>query len=127
MAAQLKVLCVDDDQDLAGSTGRLLELAGCKVRVCYDGASALAVAEEFGPDVCIIDLLMPGMSGSELAVRLREQAAGRPLRCIALTGRWDIDAQHQTHNIDFADHLVKPVEPERLVAVVTGGQMAGAS
>lgn len=127
MAAQLKVLCVDDDRDLAASTGRLLELAGCTVRVCYDGASALDVAREFQPDVCLIDLLMPGMDGAELAKRLRAQSADRPVRCIALTGRWDIDAHHQTHNIDFAEHLVKPVEPDRLVAVVTGGQMAGAS
>src|SRR5437660_921953 len=93
MDAPLKVLCVDDNADAAESAAMLLEGAGCAVRVCHDGPSALAAAAEFQPDVCVIDLRMPGMRGEELASRLREQA-GRPLRCVALTGLWDINAQH---------------------------------
>lgn len=125
MSLPIKVLCVDDDQDVACSTGSLLEQAGCGVRVCHDGATALAVAEEFHPDVCIIDLRMPGMDGDELAVRLRELTPERPVRCIALTGLWDIASHHRTHNVGFNDHLVKPVEPERLIETVLG-HLAGA-
>jgi CheY-like chemotaxis protein len=120
MAAKIKVLCVDDERDVADSTAKLLEMIGCQVRVAYSGATALNVAKEFCPDVCLIDLLMPGMTGQELAVKLREQAQGRPLRCIALTGRWDIDSHHETHNIDFEDHLVKPFNSKHLAEVVLG-------
>src|SRR5947209_5742359 len=73
MSEQLKVLCVDDNEETARSTGELLEMAGFDVRVCHGGEAALAVAEEFRPDVCVIDLGMPGMAGDELATRLQER------------------------------------------------------
>jgi CheY-like chemotaxis protein len=118
MTTQLKVLCVDDSPEAAQTAAYLLEQAGCAVRVCHGGPEALAEAEHFRPDVCVIDLAMPGMEGDELAVRLQERAG--PVRCVALTGYWDIGSQHRTSNAGFADHLVKPVEPERLVEAVTG-------
>jgi CheY-like chemotaxis protein len=120
MAQQLKVLCVDDNAEAARVIGEVLEMAGCEVRVCLDGETALSVAEMFHPDVCVLDIRMPNMNGNELATRLQEQGAPNPPRCIALTGLWDIDAQHQTHNVGFEEHLVKPVEIARLVETVTG-------
>jgi len=127
MGDRLKVLCVDDNRDAAWSSARLLELAGCEVRVCDDGPSALTAAQEFRPDVCVLDLKMPGMSGEELARRLQEQAGDHPLRCVALTGLWDIDSQHRTNNAGFDQHLVKPTDPERLVEAVLGCKMADAA
>ena len=124
MSAAIKVLCVDDHQETAGCVGRLLTGAGCEVRVCNNASAALEMAQEFQPDVCVIDLMMPGMPGDELAVRLREQAPENPPRCIALTGLWDIDSQHRTHNTGFEEHLVKPVDPDRLVQVVTAARPA---
>jgi CheY-like chemotaxis protein len=126
MNARLKALCVDDNEEAARCAALLLEQAGFEARACFSGADALAVAEELCPDVCIIDLSMPDMAGDELAHRLREQAGERPLRFIALTGRWDINAQHRTHNAGFEEHLVKPVEPTRLIEVVSGRQAVGA-
>lgn len=120
MAIPIKVLCVDDDPDMAESTARLLGLLGCDARACCCGTEALRVAASFQPEVCLLDLSMPGMGGEELAIRLQEQAGGRSVRCIALTGRWDIDARHDSHNAGFVEHLVKPVTPERLLEAVTG-------
>ena len=120
MAAAIKVLCVDDNADSAETVAEMLRMEGCEVRVCLDGPSALAVAEEFGPDVCVIDLTMPGMDGAHLAKHLREWVLGKQVRLIALTGRWDIDAQHLTRNTGFDDHFVKPADPDRLIAAVTG-------
>ena len=57
----LRVLCVDDNHDLADSVGTLLELVGFDVRVCYDGFSAVQEAREFLPHVCLVDLQMPGI------------------------------------------------------------------
>src|SRR5438445_12273981 len=98
MNTPMKVLCVDDNKDAADSTAVLLRQAGFDARACLSGAEALAEAESFHPDVCLIDLKMPGMSGEDLAARLRERP-GEPPRCIALTGSWDIDTQHRTHNL----------------------------
>jgi CheY-like chemotaxis protein len=120
MGPRVKVLCVDDNPEAAAVIGRMLEVAGCDVRVCHGGEAALAVAEEFRPDVGVLDLRMPGMDGNELAVRLRQQAGGRPLRCVALTGLWDIGTWHGTHNAGFDEHLVKPVEIRHLIEAVTG-------
>jgi two-component system CheB/CheR fusion protein len=118
--AALKVLCVDDDPDEVESAGELLSLAGCEVMGCLDGESALAAAAEFRPDVCVLDLTMPGMGGEELAAKLREQAGGRPLRLIALTGHGLPDDHHRTKWAGFDRHLVKPVEPRCLIEAVTG-------
>ena len=119
----LKVLIVDDNHDAADSTAKLLELAECDVRVCYDGPSAIVEARDFRPDVCVLDLTMPRMEGTELAERLTKQSS-QPLKMIALTGRWDIDSSHKTQNAGFAKHLVKPVEPNQLVETVTGTKLA---
>jgi CheY-like chemotaxis protein len=60
------------------------------------------VAKHFHPDVCVLDLRMPGMDGDELASRLMAKSEGWPMRFIALTGHWDIASQHKTHNAGFA-------------------------
>jgi two-component system, OmpR family, response regulator len=119
----LKVLVVDDNQDTAFSAAELLELAGCEVRVCNDGPSAIVEARDFCPDVCVLDLTMPRMDGAELATRLTKQAS-QPLRIIAFTGRWDITSAHQTRNAGFTDHIVKPADPIHFVEVVTGRKLA---
>ncbi|HYH68544.1 MAG TPA: response regulator [Urbifossiella sp.] len=119
MPARLKGIVVDDNPDIVQSAADLLALAGCETRACSSGASALRAAAEFDPDVAVLDLAMPGMGGVELATRLQEQAA-HPVRLVAHTGRWDIDASHQTHNAGFERHLVKPADPHALIAAVTG-------
>jgi CheY-like chemotaxis protein len=125
MSDKLRVLCVDDSPDAVESVAELLRLSGCEVRTCPGAASALPAAEEFRPDVCVVDLEMPGMDGVELARRLREQAPGRPLRLVALTGLWDVASTHRTANAGFDEHLVKPADPRRLVEAVTGAVPAG--
>ena len=125
--SRVRVLCVDDHEDAAETVGELLGLAGCEVRVCHDGPAALAAADDFHPDVCVIDLKMPGMGGDELATKLRERAGGHAVRCIALTGSWDVDSFHRTHNSGFDGHLVKPVDPAKLVAAVHGRDPATVS
>jgi CheY-like chemotaxis protein len=116
---KVKVLCVGDG-DAALSTALVLTRAGCEVWACQGGQDALAEAEGFRPDVCVVDLEMSGMGGEELASRLREQAGDRPLRCVALTRLWAVEGQHCGHKAGFEEHLVKPVEAQRLVEAVLG-------
>ena len=113
-----RVLCVDDNRDFADSTAMLLRAVGFEARACYDGQSALKVAEEFRPSVCLLDLHMPGMAGDELAARLLAQPGWRPLLVVAVTAMSDEAYRQRTAAAGFHLHLVKPVDPEKLVALV---------
>ena len=96
----------------------LLQIVGFEVRVCYDGPTALQVADSFQPCVCLVDLNMPGMDGDEVATRLRENAKGRPMVLVALTAQGDDRSCTRIEAAGFDIHLVKPVNPHQLVAVV---------
>jgi two-component system, OmpR family, response regulator len=118
IGARPRVLYVDDNRDVADSAGDLLRLVGFDVRVCYDSPSALAAAREFAPDVCLLDLNIPGMGGDELAVRLREEAAGRPMLFVAVTAMGNEEARLRTEAAGFQLHLVKPVDPHDLLRIL---------
>jgi CheY-like chemotaxis protein len=113
-----RVLCVDDNCDAADTTAWLLSHVGFEVRVCYDGYSALRIAEEFRPSVCLIDLTMPGMSGVELAEKLRCQLPNWPMVLVALTAMDTEEVRAQISRAGFQLHLVKPLRPARLIAIV---------
>ncbi len=104
-----RVLCVDDNRDAADSTAIILELHGFECRACYDGFAALDLVESFQPDVCLIDLNMPGMDGDVLAVKLK--ATHRTLLLVAVTAMSDAASERRTAAAGFDRHLVKPVEP----------------
>ena len=114
----LRVLCVDDNRDVADSSADLLQTVGFEARACYDGPSALLEAARFLPSVCLLDLNMPGMDGDELAFRLREQAAGVPLVLVAVTAMSGPRDCLRLKAAGFDLHLVKPVDPQQLVLVV---------
>ena len=106
----VRVMVVDDHPDAADALAAVLELLGCPVRTCYSGASALAVAETFNPQVCLLDLMMPEMDGLELAARLKDRSAGRPLLLVATTAFGDAETQARTALAGFHYHLTKPVD-----------------
>lgn len=112
----LRVLCVDDNPDVADSTADLLRMVGFDARACYGGPAALALADQFSPDVCLIDLNMPGMDGDELAGRLR--ARGAPAALVAVTAMSSDGCRQRTRAAGFTRHLVKPVQPRELIAAV---------
>src|SRR5262245_7984242 len=68
--ATLRFLVVDDHPDSADSLAAVLEMLGWPVRTCYEGASALQIAAQFDPQVCLLDLKMPGIDGFQLASHL---------------------------------------------------------
>jgi two-component system, OmpR family, response regulator len=108
-----RVLCVDDNPDQADSEALFLRILGFEARACYGGRDAIILAGAFLPDVCLLDMSMPGMEGDELAARLRVWAGGRPLVLVAVTA-----ACTDTPAAGFDRHLLKPVDPGRLLAVV---------
>jgi len=111
---RLKVLVVDDNQDSADSLALLLKTQGHEVSTAYDGSRGLSVCERLRPDAVILDILMPGMDGFELARRIRGMHWGSGLLLVALSGLGPEHDQRgrQTSLIDV--HLTKPVNPDQL-------------
>ncbi len=115
------VLVVDDNADAADSMAMLLRMAGHEVRVEHDGEGALAQAASRAPDVVLLDIGLPGIDGYEVARRLRASAGGRKARIYALTGYGQDEDRRRSLASGFDGHLVKPVMPGDLFALVEGG------
>ena len=116
-----RVLIVDDNVDAATTLELLLRSLGHQTRAVHDGAQALRVATEFRPEIVLLDIGMPGLNGYDVARRLRELERGRALRIVAVTG-WDQEADRaRAHESGFDLHLVKPVDPEILTRLLSGG------
>jgi two-component system CheB/CheR fusion protein len=105
-----RVLVVDDNRDQAESLGMLLEIFGHQVRIAFDGNQALEIAQDFKPQMVLLDIGLPGMSGYELARRIREVPALEKTVLVAQTG-WGEEADRQRSAEAGIDrHLVKPVD-----------------
>jgi len=115
---QLRVLIVDDIADCADTLALLLELYNHATQVAMNGPAALQVAQAFSPDVVILDIGLPGMDGYQLARRMCELPAKKPLFLIAITGHCrETDRRHSAEaGIDL--HLTKPADPEKLRIVL---------
>jgi PAS domain S-box-containing protein len=117
--APLKVLVVDDNVDSAQSLAVLLRLKGNEVRTAYNGPAALEEAVAFVPDVMLLDLGMPGMSGYDLARKIRALAALQNVVLVAQTGWGQEEDRQRSKEAGFDHHLVKPLdvaELEKLLA-----------
>jgi two-component system CheB/CheR fusion protein len=115
-----RVLVVDDNADAADSLAKILALEGFDVRAYHDPVRALDAVTEFKPDVAFIDLNMPRMTGTELALKLRAHSSLRSIRLVAVTGmgqQGDIEA---TTRAGFHAHLTKPAPPDRVLALAAG-------
>jgi CheY-like chemotaxis protein/anti-sigma regulatory factor (Ser/Thr protein kinase) len=105
-----RILVTDDSQDGADSLAFLLKAAGHEVWTAYDGRTAIRMAEELKPDVILLDIGMPEVSGYDVARAIRREAWGRNMRLIALTGWGQAEHRRRSIEVGFDDHLVKPVE-----------------
>jgi two-component system CheB/CheR fusion protein len=95
-----------------------LQLQGHDVRCAFDGASALAVAQQFDPDLILLDISLPDINGYEVLRRLREQSpAARPF-VAAVTGFGQPEDHRRSREAGFDHHLVKPFGPDVLMAVL---------
>jgi PAS domain S-box-containing protein len=109
-----RLLVVDDNEDAASTVAELLRMSGNEVVVVNDGRSAVAQTAEFRPDVVLLDIGLPDISGYEVARRIRKLEGVRQPILIALTGwgqQQDKDAAAQA---GFDHHWTKPVDPARL-------------
>lgn len=105
-----KILVVDDNCDSAKSLVMMFELWGHETRVAYSGPEGLAIAENFHPELIFLDIGMPSLDGYEVARRIRQQAWGREIKLIAITGWGQEEDRRRSEAAGFDLHLVKPVE-----------------
>ncbi|WP_371765682.1 response regulator [Massilia sp.] len=112
--APMRVLVVDDNADAADSLVALLEALGHTTSVARDGPEGLRLALEAQPDLVLLDIGLPGMSGYEVARAIRRNQGVRQIVLIALTG-WGAQSDlQQSHEAGFDQHLTKPVSLEAL-------------
>jgi PAS domain S-box-containing protein len=112
--APLRVLVVDDNADAADSLVALLDALGHTTSVARDGPEGLRLALEAQPDLVLLDIGLPGMSGYEVARAIRRNQGVRQIVLIALTGWGAQSDQQQSHEAGFDQHLTKPVSLEAL-------------
>ena len=117
-SAPLRVLVVDDNEDSAQSLAKLLSFGGHETRMAYDGLETVDAAEQFRPDVVLLDIGLPKLSGLDACRRIREQPWGGSMVMIALTG-WGQDGDRdRSRDAGFDGHLVKPVDHGALMQLL---------
>jgi PAS domain S-box-containing protein len=117
----LRILVADDNADAADLLREVLELHGHTVEVVGSGTAALDVAARTLPDLALLDIGMPGMSGLDVARRLRAAPASRAIRLVALSGWGTQEDRARSVDAGFEVHLTKPVELKALLELVRGG------
>ncbi|MEZ5739152.1 MAG: PAS domain S-box protein [Burkholderiaceae bacterium] len=117
-AAARSILVVDDNEDAALVLAFLLEQSGFEVRTAHGGRQALRAIERHKPDIVLLDLGMPGMSGYEVAANIRQNPAQEPIRLVALSGWGQQSDRDKTSRAGFDAHLVKPADILQIKALI---------
>jgi PAS domain S-box-containing protein len=114
-----RVLVVDDNVDAAVLLSELLATVGHDTRAAHDGPQALELLDHFAPEVAVLDIGLPVMDGYELAMRIHDKL-GASCRLIALTGYGQEHDRRRSVQSGFRAHLVKPVDPARVLKLIDG-------
>src|SRR5262245_39268436 len=116
----MRVLIADDCPDNRDSLALLLRVWGFEVAVAADGPSALEAFEAFRPHAAILDIIMPGLDGWQVARQVRD--GGSAVLLVALSGQACEADRELSRQAGFDVHLVKPVEPEEVRQVLEGSR-----
>ena len=116
----LRILVADDDRDAVITIAALLEHEGHEVREVYRGSEVLRLVRDFDPDVVLLDISMPGMTGYDVAREVRQLFGEHRPILIAVTG-WKKSADLLLAKMTgFNHHLGKPFEPDALLGLLAG-------
>lgn len=122
-----RFLVVDDNMDSAKSLAMLLKLTGHETHLAHDGLEAVEAATNLKPDVVLLDIGLPKISGYEVARRIREQRWGQKTLIVALSGWGQDEDRAKSREAGFDGHLVKPVDYTVLMQLLADRLPASAS
>ena len=114
-----RILVVDDNVDSAESMAVLLRLEGYEARTLHEGERVVAMAREFRPDVILLDIGLPGISGYDVARAVRGDAQVGGVRLVAVSGYGRAEDRERARAAGFDEHLVKPVDFGALHAAIS--------
>ncbi|HLA10589.1 MAG TPA: PAS domain S-box protein [Pyrinomonadaceae bacterium] len=113
-----RILVVDDNRDSADSLAMLLEITGNKTYLAHDGVEAIEAVEKYRPEVVLLDIGLPKLSGHDVCRRVRQQTWGKDIVVIALTGWGQEEDRRMSQEAGFDGHLVKPVNYDELLELL---------
>ncbi|HWI38408.1 MAG TPA: ATP-binding protein [Burkholderiales bacterium] len=116
----LRVVVIEDNDDIRDSLRTLLTLWGHEVRTATDGKRGMELVRAAPPDVALVDIGLPGVSGYEVARLIRARFPSRNIRLIAVTGYGQASDRERALAAGFDVHLLKPVPPEELERALAG-------
>jgi PAS domain S-box-containing protein len=123
-----RILVVDDNRDSAESLAMVLTIMGNETHMAHDGVAAVEAIEKHRPEVVLLDIGLPKLSGHDVCRRVREQSWGKDIVIIALTGWGQEEDRRKSREAGFDGHLVKPVDPAALLELLSSlVSAAGAS
>ena len=118
LAATKRILIVDDNTDNAESLALLLGITGNETYMAHDGVEAIEAAEKHRPEVVLLDIGLPKLSGHDVCRHIREQPWGKDIVVIALTGWGQEEDRRKSEEAGFDGHLVKPVDYDELLELL---------
>ncbi|MCW5672281.1 MAG: response regulator [Hydrogenophaga sp.] len=123
----LRLLVADDNRDAAESLALLMEVDGHTVQIANDGREALEMAQRLRPDVCILDIGMPGMDGNTVARCLRDAMPEQRMMIVAVTGRAKQEDRALSMAAGFDLYFTKPIPLGELMGSLAQWRDAGAA
>lgn len=113
-----KILLADDEEDVRTIVKMFLEGEGYEVVTAFDGLEALSLAETEAPDVILLDVMMPVMSGIEVTRRLKASTGTSQIPVIMLSAASQTDSIRQGIAAGARDYVVKPFQPSKLHEII---------
>ncbi len=120
-AVARRILVVDDIRDNAETLAFLLQLAGHQIETACDGKQAFRMAQEYRPDVILLDIGLPEMNGFDTCRAIRAQPWGKKILIVAVTGWGQEEDRRRSHSAGFDAHLTKPLDHSRLKQLLEAG------
>jgi len=118
MDKAVKVLIADDEEDVKALVSMYLQSEGYRVLTAFDGLDAISIAERESPDIILLDVMMPVMSGFEVAQQLKANPVTKDIPIIMLSAASQADSIKRGIESGARDYIVKPFEPSKLEAMI---------
>lgn len=116
-----RILVVDDTVDTVRGMARLLTLIGHEVATAHSGSEAIDAARVYQPDFVLLDIGLPGMSGYEVATRLRKEECCKDALIVAVSGYGQDEDRRRSKSAGFDFHLTKPLDHDALLSLLAAG------